>query len=155
MCFILETWRYVMLCRHNVCCRSCFTSGLWADNWNLENILHALILILMVQSGHNFAHATTAELLWHVQYCDAQLMIISHAKATYSIFLWDLADKLMNSLWNGPLAPVPLTIIRLNSEFNQNLKCSSFKYTWPITATFCTRYDNYTVVTCAGFHCDQ
>ena len=34
-----------------------------------EKILHALSFIIMVRSGHNFAHATTAELLWHVQNC--------------------------------------------------------------------------------------
>ena len=28
-----------------------------------------LSLILMVQTGHNFAHVTTAKLLWHVQNC--------------------------------------------------------------------------------------
>ena len=25
---------------------------------------------IIIRSGHNFAHATTAELLWHVQNCD-------------------------------------------------------------------------------------
>ena len=28
------------------------------------------------------------------------------------------------------LAPVPLTLFRLNSKFNQNLECSSLKYAW-------------------------
>ena len=30
----------------------------------------ALASILMIESGHNFAHVTTAKLSWHVQGCD-------------------------------------------------------------------------------------
>ena len=47
-----------------------FTKGLWAHNSNLVKILVALILILMILSGHNFAHAMAAELSWHVQNYD-------------------------------------------------------------------------------------
>ena len=47
------------------------------------------------------------------------------------------------------LAPVPLTVFRLNSKFDKNLECSSLKHAQPITTTFCTRHDSYTVVTCA------
>ena len=32
----------------------------WAYTWNLMRILSVLILILMIQSGHNFAHVMTA-----------------------------------------------------------------------------------------------
>ena len=32
-------------------------------------ILFAVIWIVLIQSSDNFAHATTAELLWHVQNC--------------------------------------------------------------------------------------
>ena len=55
----------------------------------------------------------------------------------------------------GPQAPVPLTIFRSNSKFNQNLQCSGLKYILPITTKFCTRHDSYTVVTCARFRCDR
>ena len=51
-------------------------------------------------------------------------------------------------------APVPLTIFRSNSKFDQNLKCPGLKYTLPITTKFCTRHDSVTVVTCAKFRCD-
>ena len=37
-----------------------FTKCLWAPNWNVVQILKALIFIVMIQSGHNFAHVTTA-----------------------------------------------------------------------------------------------
>ena len=53
------------------------------------------------------------------------------------------------------LAPVPLTIFRSNSKFDQNLLCSGLKCTLPITTEFCTRHDSVTVVTCAKFRCDR
>ena len=53
------------------------------------------------------------------------------------------------------LAPVPLTVFRSNSKFDQNLQCSDLKYTLPITTKFCTRHDSYTVVTCAKFCCGR
>ena len=54
------------------------------------------------------------------------------------------------------LAPVPLTIFRSNSKFDQNLQCSGLKCTLLITIImkFCTRHDSVTVVTCAKFCCD-
>ena len=45
-------------------------NGLWAYSWNLEKILFALDLIMMIRPGHKFAHVTTAQLSWHVQNCD-------------------------------------------------------------------------------------
>ena len=51
-------------------------------------------------------------------------------------------------------APVPLTIFRSNSKFDQNLECFSLKYSQPITTKFCTRHDSYTVVPCAKFRRD-
>ena len=53
------------------------------------------------------------------------------------------------------LAPVPLTIFRSNSKFDQHLKCPGLKYTLPITTTCCTRHDSVTTVTCAKFRCDR
>ena len=52
-------------------------------------------------------------------------------------------------------APVPLSIFRSNSKFDENSECSSFEYTWPITTIFCTRHDSDTVVTCAKYRCDR
>ena len=43
-----------------------FTKGLWAHNWNLVKI----ILIVIIQSVHKFAHVMIVELSWHVQNCD-------------------------------------------------------------------------------------
>ena len=48
--------------------RGHFANGLW-DHKSRENSL-ALILIWMIQSGHNLAHGATAQLSCHVQNCD-------------------------------------------------------------------------------------
>ena len=53
------------------------------------------------------------------------------------------------------LAPVPLSIFRSNSKFDENSKHSSVKYTRPITTIFWTRHDSDTVVTCAKYRCDR
>ena len=45
----------------------------------IMKILFALILSLMIMTGHNFAHAMTAELSWHVQNY-AKIMIL-HTRA--------------------------------------------------------------------------
>ena len=58
--------------------------------------------------------------------------------------------------WHGTasvLAPVPLSIFRSNSKFDENSERSSFEYTRPITTIFCTRHDSVTVVTCAKYRC--
>ena len=52
-------------------------------------------------------------------------------------------------------APVPLSIFRSNSKFDENSKHSSVNYTRPITTIFCTRHDSVTVVTCAKYRCDR
>ena len=56
---------------------------------------------------------------------------------------------------NTVQAPVPLSIFRSNSKFDENSECSSFEYTRPITTIFCTRHDSDTVVTCAKYRCDS
>ena len=53
------------------------------------------------------------------------------------------------------LAPVPLSIFRSNSKFDENSERYSFEYTRPITTIFCTRHDSDTVVTCAKYRCDR
>ena len=61
-----------------------------------------------------------------------------------------------NAVWTSFVqAPVPLSIFRSNSKFDENSKHSSVKYTWLITTIFCTRHDSVTVVTCAKYRCDR
>ena len=45
-------------------------TALWAHNPNFLKVHVAVMWKLIIQSGHNFAHAMTAELSWHVQNCD-------------------------------------------------------------------------------------
>ena len=45
-----------------------FTIGLWPYSPNIENWCRIRVAVFkMIQLRHNFAHATTAELSWHVQ----------------------------------------------------------------------------------------
>ena len=64
-----------------------------------EKILHALRFIIMIRSGHNFAHATTAQLLWHVQNC----VLIGSLCFTWEqhIFFKNLDYELVNYMWTG------------------------------------------------------
>ena len=52
-------------------------------------------------------------------------------------------------------APVPLSIFRSNSKFDEISKHSSVKYTPPITTIVSTLHDSVTVVTCAKYRCDR
>ena len=42
--------------------RSHFSKCFWAHHWNLVKIQVILIMIPMIRSGHNFAHAITAQM---------------------------------------------------------------------------------------------
>ena len=78
--------------------------------------------------------------------------------------IWDATAPIITSLWwcnfctqstSWKQAPVPLSIFRSNSKFDENSKHSSVQYTRPITTIFCTRHDSVTVVTCAKYRCDR
>ena len=49
--------------------KSYFTKGWWAHYWNLVKILSAVIIIIIILSGHKFPHFMAAELSWHGQNC--------------------------------------------------------------------------------------
>ena len=50
---------------------------------------------------------------------------------------WPITFSVGRHIWRHQ-APVPLTIFRSNSKFDQNLQCSL-----PITTKFCTSHDSY------------
>ena len=53
--------------------------------------LFALISIPLIQSGHNFAHATTAQLSWHVQKLSPDwTLIFFHNHNTYFFFFFTI-----------------------------------------------------------------
>ena len=72
-----------------------FTKGLWAYNWKLVKILLAIILIIMIQLSHDFAHATTAHLLCHLQKYD---LIAYFFMKELHVYWRDLNNKLINPL---------------------------------------------------------
>ena len=76
-------------------------------NPNLANMFVALTWQIMIQAGHNFAHAMTAELSWHVQNFDLIGSLESNFEQTK--LSQDNDYGLINSLWNKPLiTPYPL-----------------------------------------------
>ena len=77
----------------------CITNSLWAHNWNLVKILFVLILILMIQSGHNYAHVMTAQLSWHVQNYDLNAFFVNTLQQP--VFYFDLDYHNINPSWNG------------------------------------------------------
>ena len=62
---ILETHGYISEGTGND-----FTKGLWVHELNLMKIIIAVIMMLVIQLDHKFAHVTTAVLSWHMQNCD-------------------------------------------------------------------------------------
>ena len=61
-------------------------------------ILLVVLMILMIQWGHKFAHVTTAQLSWHVQNYD--LIGSLFVKEEQHEFSQDLHHKLINPLWD-------------------------------------------------------
>ena len=93
------------------------------------------------------------------------LLWLENQSITFTQYnLLKLEKKINKRQWLGQvmevqlscyLAPVPLSIFRSNSKFDENSKHSSVTYTRPITTIFCTRHDSVTVVTCAKYRCDR
>ena len=81
------------------------------------------------------------------------------ADTSKGIYFWLMqAPKFAEVTWVIIIkaqAPVPLSIFRSNSKFDENSERSSFKSIRPITTIFCTRHDSDTVVTCAKYRCDR
>ena len=76
--------------------------GLWAHKPNVDTILFVQILLLItMQSGHNFAYIMTAELSWHVQ--KYYLIWLSFFMHKQCLIIQDLDHWLINPLWNRSL----------------------------------------------------
>ena len=81
--------------------------------------------------------------------CVTSIQIMSHLHPSIHV------SPPTRSRLNSIQAPVPLSIFRSNSKFDENSKHSNVTYTPPITKIFCTRHDSFTVVTCAKYRCDR
>ena len=83
-----------------------FTNILWAHNPKLVKIHVAVTWKQLMISGHNFAHAMTAELSWHVQICDLiGLLEWKLNMLTQKEISQDLDQELINPRWIGPCIP--------------------------------------------------
>ena len=93
-----------------------------AHNPNLLKTYVAQKCKIDIKSGHNFAHATTAELLWHVQNCD--LIKLPEIKLKQNAGSQDLDYELTNYLWNGSQV-IP---VEGNSGILHTKNCDEMKY---------------------------
>ena len=81
-------------------------SSFW---WLIESYHILLVLVLIFESGHNFAHVATAELSLHVQNCDLTISLFFT-----TCVLYYLDYKLLHHLWNWSLARTFQIIFRVN-----------------------------------------
>ena len=124
-------------------------------DWGARYIAALLILNMPYKKAHppnSLVYRNTTSLL-RCHIFAIQLEHSPHLKSALSSA--SMSCNIVKSLqYYRPQAPVPLSIFRSNSKFDENSECSSFEYTRPITTIFCTRHDSDTVVTCAKYRCD-
>ena len=95
MWYHIGNFYYEPSCFH-YCPGTRFTNSLGAYEPNLVKICVIVARKIVIQSGHNFAHATTAELLWHVQNYDligSWKSKWEHFFCNISIMNWTLCEK--------------------------------------------------------------
>ena len=98
-----------------------FMNSLWAHNHNPFDVN----LKLRIHIGHNFAYATTAQLLRHVHSC-SKLIIFFHEKSNaYFFSLQDLVHDPIKCWWNESLKVANMserllleTVYNTHSVFN-------------------------------------
>ena len=83
------------------------------------------------------------------------LILWLHTYSTLLALLCGVSSSYQCSPSPKDQAPVPLSIFRSNSKFDENSERSIFKYIRSITMIFCTRHDSDTDVTCAKYRCDR
>ena len=98
-----------------------------------NQILCSLISIIVNQPGHNFAHAMTAELSWHVQNCD-----LTGSYFSCFVRLQDLVYELINSLWNGSL-DIDWSVSS-NVNFQENVSHECIVNMWAYVHSQCSKY---------------
>ena len=76
-----------------------FTNRLCAHNSNTVQLYIAITCYKAIQSGHNFEHATTAQLSWHVQKSDR--IISFERKLQQRWFSQDLNYEIVNRWLSG------------------------------------------------------
>ena len=90
---IPQEWKSSVSAAGNLRSTTYFTNNLCDHNSNI----FLSDLIVMIRSGHNFAHVTTAELSWHVQNCDK--IRLSSYMQNQCLFWQDLNYELKPVKW--------------------------------------------------------
>ena len=80
------------------------TNAIWADHWNFVKIYLVLSWKIIIESVHNFAHAMTATLSWHVQNYDLIGWLESKSEQT------NLGEISIMSLWSVCEIAVPIPV---------------------------------------------
>ena len=57
----------------------------------------------MIQSGHNFAHVTTAKLSWHVQSCDLIWSLFSSKCHSKNFAIWIMSSEILCEMGAKPV----------------------------------------------------
>ena len=83
------------------------SQGFWAHNWNVMKIHVVPIFILMIQSGHNFTHAMTAQLSWHVQNCGLIWWSFWMDGQHDLIIIHEMSPRLQRVVFTLTEAPIP------------------------------------------------
>ena len=106
-------------------------------NFNITDIMHLVCRI------HDTGNGPYSSLNMRIL---TQLLIFA---------FWSFLRPFLPEASIGLLTPVPLSIFRSNSKFDENSKHSSVKWTRPITTIFCTLHDSVIVMMCAKYRCDR
>ena len=128
-------------------------SGKW---WPFCLGLNVLILVILDRCPHISADVISIKISGRSEvgtHSTDKILIVKQLWIKYVCLYFLQYQSFTTQLWTY-LAPVPLSIFRWNSKFDENSKHPSVKCTWPITTIFCTRHDSITVVTCAKYRCD-
>ena len=76
-----------------------FTKGLGADQRNLSKNLLDLTCILMIQSGHDFAHIMAVHLSWHVQHSDRIIFVVVVVVCLFVVFFSSKSNIIAGEIW--------------------------------------------------------
>ena len=116
--------RWDLLCLFLMTPDTRFTKDLRAYYPNLVNIHLVLAWKIILRSGHNFAHVTTAGLSLHVQNCG--LVVVLKSKWEQLELSRDFNYELINPLWNVSLLPL-FRWITIQGAFQKHLRAPKSK----------------------------
>ena len=99
--------------------RTYFTHRLWTQSKSYQN-MSVLARKMTIWSDHNFAHAMTAQLSWHVQNCELIGSLDLELERKVLSQNLNSNDELKTCLWNGPLQGVPAMLSLRQQQIQVN-----------------------------------